>query len=156
VVVAQGRVLQTGTHHSLLEDVGGTYWKLVNAQLLNANINKTAHNDYWGEKGTRFDSSLNEKESYDTLVEPELELIDGTEQGVSEKLAHPDFQEAKPYESKIAKPAPKPSGSVGFMRSFAMLLLEQKHNWASYIIITVAAAGAGCKYNKRFSTREWY
>jgi hypothetical protein len=146
VVVAQGQVLQTGTHHSLLEDVGSTYWKLVNAQILNANISKTGHNNYWGEKGTRFDDSLNEKESYDTLVEPEYDLIQETQQAMSEKLADLDAQVSEPFEPKNVKLAPEKRGRVGFMRSFAMLLFEQKHNWSSYIVIAVAAAGAGCEY----------
>jgi ATP-binding cassette subfamily B (MDR/TAP) protein 1 len=147
VVVAKGRVLQTGSHHSLLEAVGSTYWKLVNAQILNARIDKSTQDNYWGEKDARFDGALIEKESHDTLIEQEYEPKDGIPKGFSETLADTGIEVSELYKPQSIKAAPEISGRVGILRSFAMLLFEQKHNWVSYAVLMIAAAGAGCEHN---------
>ncbi|KAF2826675.1 ABC multidrug transporter-like protein [Ophiobolus disseminans] len=56
-VVTRGHVVQQGTHDALLEDVGGAYWELVNAQ----------HS--WNCKSEKTFGALEEKDSCDTLVE---------------------------------------------------------------------------------------
>ena len=110
VVLAKGQVVQQGTHQSLLEDEEGVYWKLVNAQEL------TLHSEEYVK-----DRVVDEKESYETLVDSEATLVDDIER-------------------KPIKPKPQ-----SIFRSFGMLLAEQKRNLVGYLIILVASMGAACK-----------
>ncbi|KAH8732060.1 ABC transporter-like protein [Phaeosphaeriaceae sp. PMI808] len=119
VVVANGKVKQTGTHDSLLQDIDGPYWKLVNAQQLSAGMNQPPNDDLQNEKEDDRRNALGEKESYETLVEEEHTHVDRIEQNIDNQK------------------------NIRAIGSFAMLFSEQKQNIAGYAVLIVAAAGAG-------------
>ena len=137
-VVTKGRVVQQGTRDDLLKDVGGAYWKLVNSQQLAASIPRPVEDSLWSEEGMKKFSALDEKESSDTLFEPEPKSISYSE------LCEKGVKDCKQTEEKRsdAKSDDKSSGK-SFFGSFAMLLLEQKRNWIAYTVMLIAAAGAG-------------
>jgi len=110
VVLAKGQVVQHGTHQTLLEDEGGVYWKLVHAQEIAVHSEDPIK-----------DHVVDEKESYETLVESEATLFDETELKPSKPKSHNIF------------------------RSFGMLLADQKQNWLGYLVLLVASMGAACK-----------
>ncbi|KAJ4377256.1 hypothetical protein N0V83_000079 [Neocucurbitaria cava] len=118
VVVAKGKVVQQGTHETLLKDEGGAYSKLVNAQSLARTAPQLEDDDILEEKKAKRESVLADKESYETLVDSVITKVDEDE-----------------------KPSPPPAQPSIFW-SFGMLLAEQKRNWISYAIILVAAMGA--------------
>jgi ATP-binding cassette subfamily B (MDR/TAP) protein 1 len=143
VVVGKGNVLQLGTHESLLVNVDGPYWKLVNAQQLAAGISGPKHDL----ESIRLDQSgeiLNEKESFVTVASSEYGTMD----------ENPRVESGNPVESaKILTSIEIKSTETPFVAdraegisgSFAMLLLEQRQCWTGYAIVIVAAAGAGCE-----------
>jgi ATP-binding cassette subfamily B (MDR/TAP) protein 1 len=137
-VVAKGNVIQLGTHESLLEDVGGPYWKLINAQQLAASISGPNHNGIESVEKDQIREIRNDKESYDTLVSSEHASID----------EGPRFERAKmpaPIKTQSAKTPLVKNRAGSILGSFTMLLLEQRQCWPGYIIIIFAAAGAGCE-----------
>jgi ATP-binding cassette subfamily B (MDR/TAP) protein 1 len=137
-VVAKGNVIQLGTHESLLEDVGGPYWKLINAQQLAASISGPNHNGIESVEKDQIREIRNDKESYDTLVSSEHASID----------EGPRFERAKmpaPIKTQSAKTPLVENRAGSILGSFTMLLLEQRQCWPGYIIIIFAAAGAGCE-----------
>ncbi|KAH5553229.1 hypothetical protein HBI25_173440 [Parastagonospora nodorum] len=136
VVVAKGQATQVGTHDSLLEEVGGAYWKLVNAQKLATTSGKPRDDSISTNDGDDTSSAIQEKECLDTQIERQ-----SSGQLVSLPLKETD---AKVDVVQSTEPAVKPA--KGIMTSFAMLLLEQKQNWSSYVLILVAAAGAGSSF----------
>jgi ATP-binding cassette subfamily B (MDR/TAP) protein 1 len=143
-VVAKGHVLQLGTHESLLGNVGGPYWKLVNAQQLAAGISRPESD---GVESVREDESgeiFNEKQSYGTLVSSEHDLVDDPPRLGSDNVVN---LVKKPALAEIHSPETSPveNQAKGILGSFVMLLLEQRSCWVGYAIIIVAAAGAGCE-----------
>jgi ATP-binding cassette subfamily B (MDR/TAP) protein 1 len=148
-VVAKGHLVQLGTHESLLEDVGGAYWKLVNAQQLVANISSLRSEEFEHVGEDRSVEILNEKETSNTLKESESSSMDGTQMHQSGKVARtptkPNTIETRPPETDAVQEQTK-----GIWGSFAMLLFEQKQYWVGYTIIIVAAAGAGCECSTLF------
>jgi ATP-binding cassette subfamily B (MDR/TAP) protein 1 len=127
IVMAKGKVVEQGTHDSLVEHQGGAYWKLVHAQQLVLNTEDNLGEDVEGEekvmemesKVTDTERSVTDKESNDTLV--------GTE------LQKSELKVAKPKSENRAK------------GTFRMLLMEQKQNIMGYIVMLLAAMGAACK-----------
>jgi hypothetical protein len=151
-VVAKGQLLQLGNHESLLEDVNGAYWKLVNAQQIGASISESTLEGVWGEKDSRGDGACIDKSDSDVLAEVDLDVLNGSQQRLVEKAAIPNVREIEPSTPKSNS---KHGKSKGFIGSFAMLLFEQKRNWPSYIVISISAAGAGCKYYENSSVHTW-
>lgn len=147
-VVAKGEVLQLGTHDSLLEDVGGAYWKLVNAQQLATRMSRPTEDAFWSERTEKRTSVLIEKESHGTLVASEHDVVDEVEHKSSDKPTQPYPGDFTSPELSTIGTAVGSQSTKGVFGSFGMLLLEQKRNWAAYVIIVVAAAGAGCKYSR--------
>lgn len=147
-VVAKGCVVQVGNHDTLLKDRDGAYWKLVNAQHLAADMTKPAVEDFWDKRCSRDDSFLAEKESYDTLVERSPEILDDDDEKILvQNVMDTTASGCKPGSTVIEETThsltqERRKGSLG---GFSMLLTEQRQNWIKYIIILVAAAGAGCK-----------
>ncbi|KAF2679024.1 ABC multidrug transporter-like protein [Lentithecium fluviatile CBS 122367] len=68
LVLLKGRVVQQGTHDSLLEEKDGVYWKLVHAQEVVV-----------GDHGVTKERLVDEKESQETLIESEVTLVDEAE-----------------------------------------------------------------------------
>ena len=137
VVVTKGRAIQVGTHESLLEGVGGEYWKLVNAQKLATSSVKPRDDDALTNDRDDTSSAMQEKEVLDTKI---------VRQSIGELVSLP-LEELDAQVDVVQSTAPdaKPDQAKGIVTGFAMLLIEQKGNWFSYGLILVAAAGAGCK-----------
>jgi ATP-binding cassette subfamily B (MDR/TAP) protein 1 len=145
-VVSKGRVLQVGTHESLLEDVGGVYWRLVNAQRLYMSTHRPGEDEVSREEIANRLSSLIGKESYDTLAASEYTAV-ASEYTTTTDLKMPHEVCAQGH-SPSRTPIPSQLDqdlTQSIFASFGMLLLEQKRNWLGYFIMLLAAAGAGCK-----------
>lgn len=122
IVVVKGKVVQQGTHRSLLEDEAGAYWKLVNAQqIATTTMERLASESFWDEKSIRREISLYEMESHETLTEPATATLGTVE--------------------IIDKPQRPPS----MCKSFATLLVEQKCSWIAHLGMLIAAMGAAGK-----------
>lgn len=81
VVLANGKVVQEGTHQSLLQDEEGVYWKLVHAQELalhSANSPKSF--------------AMDEKESYETAEDSEIPLVSEPETRVESEKSQNMFR----------------------------------------------------------------
>jgi ATP-binding cassette subfamily B (MDR/TAP) protein 1 len=109
VVLRKGKVVEQGTHESLLSDSDGAYWALVNAQKLSMG------------EGDADDLDLVEESSMDPLVR---QRSSGT------GIIVPSPQEA------VYQPR-------GLIRSFGLLLFEQRSHWWWYSILVLATMGAG-------------
>jgi ATP-binding cassette subfamily B (MDR/TAP) protein 1 len=141
-VVTKGQVLQVGTHDSLLKDVGGAYWKLVNAQNLATSVSQPDEDDISSEDGEELSSAIFEKEALSTQTKYSIaELV---EQRQPKGLVENHITEPKSDKATSLESNSKRHQTNGTMTSFAMLLLEQKRNWSGYTIILFAAAGASC------------
>jgi ATP-binding cassette subfamily B (MDR/TAP) protein 1 len=143
-VVAKGHVLQLGTHESLLRNVGGPYWKLVNAQQLAAGFSRPESDGLGSVREDESGENFNEKESYGTLVSSELGQVDDPPRLGSDHVVN---LAKKPASAEVHSPETSlvEKQAKGILGSFVMLLLEQRSCWFGYAIIIVAAAGAGCK-----------
>jgi ATP-binding cassette, subfamily B (MDR/TAP), member 1 len=108
VVMRKGKVVEQGTHESLLADSDGAYWALVNAQKLSMG---EAHAE---------DSDLVEESGMDPLVREQSS-------GAGNVIAG----------SQEAVYVPK-----GLIRSFGLLLFEQKSHWGWFAILLLATMGA--------------
>jgi ATP-binding cassette subfamily B (MDR/TAP) protein 1 len=143
-VVEKGHLMQLGTHESLLEEVGSTYWKLVNAQQLTATISNPRSEDFEHAGEDQIGGVINEKRTPNTLIESESGSINETQMHQSSKVARigtkPNTIETRPSKTHTIQEQTK-----SIWASFAMLLFEQKRHWAGYALIVVAAAGAGCE-----------
>ncbi|KAF2845413.1 ABC multidrug transporter-like protein [Plenodomus tracheiphilus IPT5] len=113
VVVAKGRVVQSGTHQSLLLEKGGTYEKLVMAQQIGDSCDGAFQGQYLSLKL----NLLKEKDSCETMVESETTAVEENDD--------------------VAIPK-----TMSIFQSFKMLLTEQRENWLGYLMLTVAAMGA--------------
>lgn len=124
VVLAKGKVVQQGTHHSLLADRDGAYWKLVHAQQIVQETKARPTFPVW----ERF---LSEKRlSNATSIVSDMELLTPMELltvSMEDGAANVDMK-------------------GGFFRSFGMLMIEQRRNWIWYFVMLMTAAGAGCEY----------
>ncbi|KAH7116907.1 ABC transporter-like protein [Dendryphion nanum] len=116
VVLSKGKVVQQGTHESLLAEEDGPYWKLVNAQNLTLETERPPTYESLEVKEDVRNSVLLEKESYQTLVDSVTTLVE--------------------------EPSPKRPKPKNFFRSFGMLVLEQKQNSAGYLVMLISALGA--------------
>ncbi len=109
VVLRKGKVVEQGTHESLLSNTDGVYWALVNAQKL----------------------SMGEPQA----EEPELVEESGMDLLAREQSAAGSVAMAGPKE---ATHQPR-----GLIRSFGLLLYEQKSHWWWYAVLVMASMGAG-------------
>jgi ATP-binding cassette subfamily B (MDR/TAP) protein 1 len=116
VVLAKGKVLQQGTHENLLSEEGGAYWKLVKAQQLALETEQPFEHDEVEKSENLSESGVPDKEALETII-------------VSEATASDED-------------LPKTSKPKSFLKSFGMLLAEQKRNWNGYLIMLFSAIGA--------------
>ena len=129
VVVANGRVMQQGTHASLLNDKDGTYRKLVTAQELHKpqgrggarDSVRAVNENHQDEKKHIRGNIFLVNESTDNLLEPEPIVTHTTTQSSSARV------------------------SEGLFRSIYMLTAEQRENRIGYLVMLVAAMGAAGK-----------
>ncbi|RDW67692.1 ABC transporter transmembrane region-containing protein [Coleophoma cylindrospora] len=107
VVLQKGRVIEQGSHESLLENENGAYWALVNAQKLSLGEGFADESD---------------------LVEPLAR------QASTATLAVQEAEIETPYENK------------GLIRSFGLLLYEQKSQFPMYFVMLGACMTAGAGF----------
>jgi ATP-binding cassette subfamily B (MDR/TAP) protein 1 len=116
VVLAKGKVVQQGTHESLLVDEGGAYWKLVKAQQLALETEKPFDHDEFEKSEDLSESVVPGKEALEIIVVSDATSSDeGLPKGLKPK---------------------------SFLKSFGMLLAEQKRNWIGYLVMLLSAIGA--------------
>ncbi|UPX10315.1 uncharacterized protein EKO05_0000981 [Ascochyta rabiei] len=122
IVMSKGKVVQHGTHKQLVKIKDGAYRSLVDSQQLamhSTNTMSIAKEDPWVQQTWKRQSVIAEKESYETLVESEATAAESV---------------------GSAEPIAPPKESV--LRSFGLLLVEQRRNWPGYAIMVIAAMGA--------------
>ncbi|KAH9869269.1 hypothetical protein IAQ61_006474 [Plenodomus lingam] len=112
VVIADGKVVQSGDHRSLVSEEGGVYKKLVIAQRIGDSSAEKMPTENPFLKG----SSLKEKESCETIVESETTAVEGMGDVVKIK-------------------------TTSIFGSFMMLLTENKDNWIGYLILRAHSVG---------------
>lgn len=116
IVLQKGRLVQQGTHESLMAQENGAYWTLATAQQL------VPAAEYTAEETTRFaEAEVAEKKSMATI---------GTET---------TFVESVTVESDSDRPQ-KPRG---FWSSFWLLIFEQKSLWKWYLVLLASAVCGG-------------
>ena len=117
IVLAKGKVIQWGTHQSLMATVGGPYWLLVNSQELE--MDEESPNDDSPEVTER------EKRTVDLMTLDENH--EETRRSESAKGDDADYQ-------------PR-----GLFKSFGALLLDQRSDWPRYTIMMLGALITGGK-----------
>lgn len=141
VVFAKGKAVQEGTHQQLLAEQGGLYWKLVTAQHLALEAEQPSNYNCPMKTET-----LNEKISplQEAFSEPVLSL--------EETLSAQSSPDRESFEALLDLPEiqpdkalPEENNSKSVLRSFGMLLSEQRENWTRYLVLLVVALGAACK-----------
>ena len=122
IVVNKGKAVQQGTHDQLIKIQDGLYWSLVHSQQLatvsDFTINR-AHGELWAKQGSKRQSVIVEKESYETLVESETTVA-----------------------ASIGETEPQPLPKSRMFRNFCLLISEQRRNWPGYVVMVIAAMGA--------------
>jgi ATP-binding cassette subfamily B (MDR/TAP) protein 1 len=146
-VVSEGRVLQLGTHETLLEDIGGAYWKLVNAQQIVAHIPGPATDMFWSKKSEKRMIYQIEEESLNSIVATEHNVRGELEHRMPSELPKVCVNAPMPIKVKTIEKGLDNGAISNIFRSFGMLLCEQKRNWVGYALMLTATAGAGCKSN---------
>ncbi|KAG7111535.1 ABC multidrug transporter E like protein [Verticillium longisporum] len=133
VLLRHGKVVQQGTHESLMEEVGGAYHALATAQQLDMGSDmledfneKAVSQDRRSRRRSR-DSwrslDLDDDDSGDDLLDAEESLL--------RVIKGPDQRTGR--FSRMLRP----------FGSFGTLLSEQTSRWAVYIVILIGALGAG-------------
>ncbi|CAI6336290.1 unnamed protein product [Periconia digitata] len=118
IVMSQGKVVQMGTHESLLGEKGGEYANLVHAQQLHS---------------TNYKHSLEDGEDELDLNMEDYKLIDKSSYGTL------DASETTAVETESPIPV---KGPRSIFRSIGILLYEQKLNSMGLLLILVGAMGA--------------
>ncbi|KAI0482659.1 P-loop containing nucleoside triphosphate hydrolase protein [Xylariaceae sp. FL0804] len=128
VVLKRGRVVEQGTHESLLRDDGGVYYGLVNAQQLSLGEPAEAEDDH----------------GLPLLPEGKEENVDDAVLGREKSAARSDTAAAEAAAAAAAGKEAKPAGWVdqGLIGSFGRLLYEQRSRFPAYVVTLVAAACA--------------
>jgi len=119
VVLRKGKLVQQGTHESLMADEGGAYWSLATAQQLIMDSEEE-------EDTAAISSDLAEKKSVE-LNMSESALGDST--------------------TVVSKEEPPKKEKRGFFQSFGLLLREQKSHWGWYVVLLLGAIGGGGKFS---------
>lgn len=112
VVLKKGKVVEQGTHDSLLLNRDGAYWALVNAQQL----------------------SMEE-----TLAEESADAIEEVLETVHREISVPSEGAIAGRKDLVYKPR-------SLLRSFGLLLLEQKKRWPWYAVLLVGCIGGGSSF----------
>ncbi|KAK3381970.1 P-loop containing nucleoside triphosphate hydrolase protein [Podospora didyma] len=120
VVLRKGKIVQEGTHESLMSQEGGPYWTLATAQQLVMESDSNVD-----EKVAPYsDMDVAEKKSMATIATDAPTIIETT-------INASDGDETTPANSR------------GIWSSFGLLLREQNTHWRWYIVLLFGAAGGG-------------
>jgi ATP-binding cassette subfamily B (MDR/TAP) protein 1 len=144
-VISKGRVVQLGTHDSLLDDVHGAYWKLVNAQRLATGLSKVSDDNFSGKSEDGLKSEDLGETMFMTPDTPDRFSTTKDERCASRRSMELQAHETKTDKSTMPYHSAVKPKAQSLKTSFAMLLFEQKQNWAGYVVLMTAAAGAGCE-----------
>jgi len=117
IVLRKGRVVQQGTHESLMAQEGGAYWTLATAQQL-----VQADPDDTDETPRNLDAEVSEKKSM-TTIGTDTTLVENT----------------------VGSVGSNSTGKKKFWRSFWILLSEQKHHLKWYTVLLLSALCGGGK-----------
>lgn len=117
IVLRKGRVVQQGTHESLMTQEGGAYWTLATAQQL-----VQADADDSDETPRNLDAEVSEKKSM-TTIGTDTTLVENT----------------------VGSPGSNDTGKKRLWRSFWILLSEQKRHWKWYTVLLLSALCGGGK-----------
>ncbi len=121
LVLRKGKIIQQGTHDTLMTHEGGAYWALATAQQL------TMEPEEHGEDIGQADAAeIAEKKSMATIA---------TDTTLVETMASPECDSVEKKKEK-----------GGFWGAFALLLREQSHRRKWYAILTLSALGGGGTY----------
>jgi ATP-binding cassette subfamily B (MDR/TAP) protein 1 len=123
-VVANGEIVQQGTHSRLLEDSNGPYYKLVNAQRLATATTEVAREETLKPQMYIHKGVTNNKGGYETLLSTES-LTVGKGKAVSRR------------------------SSTSILGSFWLLLSEQRQNLLGNLVMVLATMGAAGKLQSR-------
>jgi ATP-binding cassette subfamily B (MDR/TAP) protein 1 len=130
VVLNKGKIVQEGTHESLLDDVDGVYYNLVHAQALCMESEIPA-----GGEDVRSSTSS------------DLRPTCSKKSGRSRRGSAPagdDLMEDQEYKER------------GIVRSFGLLLYEQRKRWVLYSLTLISAMGCGCKSYQVFPSPPFF
>ncbi|KAF6830772.1 ABC transporter [Colletotrichum musicola] len=160
ILLRKGQVVQQGTHQSLMAEVGGAYHTLATAQKLDMGAEDEDEDVLFGDLSWR----RPEPES-NSLRKPHLPF--GSSEGdltMTEKRPSTDAgasgdvlvaerdgsdDEIERREAGSLRVINKPRGIVGRWKAwrpfgnFGLLLGEQRKRWKTYVVIAIAALGAG-------------
>ena len=120
VVLSKGRVVQEGTHVSLLEDSDGVYHKLVHAQALCIG-----------------DDDIDGQRSGEDSISSSFSPVERVKSQPSRRGSIPaveDLEGGMAYRER------------GLIRSFGRLLYEQRRYWILYALALIGAMGIGGQY----------
>lgn len=123
IVVAKGEVVEQGTHKSLLRNLDGPYWRLVNAQRLAKNTDRPDQDFHFEPLRLHNQNHIRGRRKGGQTIHSSMSIV------------------IDRYQKKEdVKPA-----SQSLLSSFWSLLAEQKQNWIGYLILVIAALGAASK-----------
>lgn len=119
IVLRKGKVVQQGTHESLMEQEGGAYWTLATAQQLTLG---SEEQEIKPNKTETCDAGITEKVSMAT-IDTEATLVEST--------------------ATLRREAETKTSRRGVWRCFFLLLREQKHHKKWYAVLLLSTLGGG-------------
>ncbi|KAJ9142373.1 p-loop containing nucleoside triphosphate hydrolase [Pleurostoma richardsiae] len=116
VVLRGGRVVQQGTHESLMAEEDGAYWSLATAQKLSFVANETSSDSSAA-------SCLSEEKDMDTIMSEQAVPEDSTASVSNESIKRPKGR--------------------GTLNAFGLLIKEQMRFWPWYLVLLFGALIGG-------------
>jgi ATP-binding cassette, subfamily B (MDR/TAP), member 1 len=126
VVLNKGKVVQEGTHESLLDDIDGVYYNLVHAQALSmGNENQEGGDD--DVRTSTSSDALAEQTTHGSLKRRRSSIP-----GTGNVTGDPEYTER------------------GLVRSYGLIIFEQRKYWILFGLTILAAMGCGGSCHPRF------
>ncbi|KAM0287414.1 hypothetical protein ACHAQH_000364 [Verticillium albo-atrum] len=157
VLLRHGKVVQQGTHESLMGEVGGAYHALATAQQLN--MGDDSHSDL---DSSSYDLGMGEKSAFteesDVMDDFDEKAVGRERQArrrsrdswrsleLDDEDSGDDLLDAEESLLRVVK-GPEQTGRLSRLLrpfgSFGTLLAEQTSRWPVYVVILIGALGAG-------------